>query len=342
VYGVDYDFPPGSLIKPQTRADINIQLSEGATIFYYVGHGAEDNLADEQIFQSRDIPNLTNGMKRAVFMAFSCDVGVYDSPSRRSMAEQFIQYETGGGVGSLCASQVSFISYNNALTDAFFTHLYPGRHVDPTRSVSESLRLAKSDMTVSSSYRKNSQRYNLFGDPGMRLPNPVDDLTFTTASVDTLRAGARQVAVIGGAGKALLGAGDPYSLRVEESAWYRRFPFTSSLAETTFVKPGSSVFVGTGTMDTGDLTVPFKVPVQLRYGDLARVRLILETPDGDHVATAVIPSVRAATGPSDDILGPVISMTLPEGIGAIQPGTTISASLNDTCFLAILGTSPGN
>ncbi len=342
VYGVDYDFPPGTLVKPQTRADINLQLSQGATIFYYVGHGAEDNLADEQIFQSRDIPNLTNAMKRPVFVAFSCDVGVFDSPTRRSMAEQFLQFDAGGAIGSICASQVSWISYNNALSDAFFSVLYPGRHVDVTRPVSEALRLAKVAMTISPSYRKNSQRYNLFGDPGMRLPNPVDDLSFTTASLDTLRAGARQVAVLSDSGKALLGAGDTYSLRVEESAWHRRFPFSSSLAETSFVKPGSSVFVGSGTMGSGDLRIPFKVPVQLRYGDLARVRLILETPDGDHVATAVIPSVRAATVPSTDVTGPAISLRLPDGVESVEPGAVVSASLTDTSGIAILGTSPGN
>jgi len=126
VYGVAYDFPPSSRVKPAMRADINSELSRGTTIFYYVGHGAEDNLADEQIFQSRDITNLTNGMKRAVFVAFSCDVGVFDSPSRLSMAEQFTLAENGGGIGAICASQVSFITPNNALSNAFFGNLYPG------------------------------------------------------------------------------------------------------------------------------------------------------------------------------------------------------------------------
>ncbi len=341
VYGVDYDFPPGSGVKPAARADINTELSAGATIFYYVGHGAEDNLADEQIFQSRDIPNLTNGMKRPVFMAFSCDVGVYDSPTRRSMAEEFIQYKAGGGIGSICASQLSYISLNNALTNAFFSHLYPGQHVDRTVSVAEALRLAKSDMTLTARYRTNSQRYNLLGDPGMRLPNPVDDLAFAAASLDTLWAGARQEAILPGTGKVLLGAGDTYNLRVEEAAWYPRYPYTSSLAETTFVKAGSTVFVGTGTMGSGDLVVPFKVPVRLRYGDEARVRLLVESPDGDHVAVARIPSVRSSIGPNDDVIGPAITLTFPNR-HAVQAGDPLIAALRDTSGIAILGTNPGN
>ncbi|MBD3869720.1 MAG: hypothetical protein IFK94_16495, partial [Acidobacteria bacterium] len=165
-YGVDYEFPPSSRVKPAMRVDINNEISSGGTIFYYVGHGAEDNLADEQIFQSRDIPNLTNRMMRSVFIAFSCDVGVFDSPSRLSMAEQFILAENGGGIGAICASQVSFIGPNDRLSNAFFMNLYPDRHVPKDVAPAEALFLAKNTYVNS---RGNSQRYNFFGDPGVIL-----------------------------------------------------------------------------------------------------------------------------------------------------------------------------
>jgi hypothetical protein len=171
---------------------------------------------------------------------------------------------------------------------------------------------------------------------------PVDDLSFAPASLDTLRAGARQVAMLSGAGKVLLGAGDRYSLRVEESAQYRRYPYLSSLAETTFVKPGAPVFVGSGTAGSGDLVIPFKVPVQLRYGDRARVRLWVESPDGDHVAVERMPAIRAAIGPNDDLVGPAISLGFADNRYRVRPGSELVAALTDTSGIAILGTSPGN
>ncbi len=342
VYGVDYDFPPGSGVKPGCRADINAGVNAGTTVFYYVGHGAEDNLADEQIFQSRDIPNLTNGMKRPVFLAFSCDVGVFDSPSRRSMAEQFIQHESGGAIGAICASQVSYTFNNDPLTEAFFANLFPDRHVSAEMTISGALLAAKAEMTLGTTYRSNSQRYNLFGDPGMSLPHPVDDLSFAASSVDTLRPGSRQTAVLAGAGKALLGAGDRYSLLVEESASRPRFPFTPALRETVFVRPGSPVFIGSGTMGNSDLIVPFKVPVQLNYGDEARVRLLVESPDGDHIAVAKISAVRSATGPNDDLIGPAINLAFEDNRYRVRPGEELIAALTDTSGIAILGTSPGN
>jgi len=340
IYGVDYDFPPGSATKPNTRADINAALNDGTTIFYYVGHGAQDNLADEQIFRSNDIANLVNGMRRPVFLAFSCDVGVYDSLVRRSMAEQFLIRTSGGAIGAICASQVSFSSYNSALANNYFDNLYPERHISATQTLSEALLQAKA--ALSPSFQPNSQRYNLMGDPAVRLPHPLDDLTFAPGSVDTLRAGARQEAVLNhGSAPVILGAGDAYHLLVEESAFDREFASGTTLP-LTFIKPGSSVFRGNGTMVSAELRVPFKVPVQLRYGDLARVRLILSTPEGEHCAVLQVPSVISETGPSDDVIGPRIALAFEDNRYRVRPGTPLTGALNDTSSIAILGTNPGN
>ncbi|MCK9994808.1 MAG: hypothetical protein KAH56_00845 [Candidatus Krumholzibacteria bacterium] len=354
IYGVAYDFPPSSRVKPAMRADINSDLSLGTTIFYYVGHGAEDNLADEQIFQSRDIANLSNGMKRGVFVAFSCDVGVFDSPSRLSMAEQFILAGNGGGIGSICASQVSFSGPNDLLSTAFFTNLYPGRSVSASVTPAEALLLGKNSM--SSFYQSNSQRYNFFGDPGMRLPNPQDDLTFAPASLDTLKAGALHSVVVNAAGaKVLFGAGDGYDLLVQDTRFDRGYinSWGDSIPEppegpvdvprwNTFVASGATVFAGTGVSDPGDLKVDFKVPIQIRYGDEARSRIVIDSLDEMHVAAEFVPSVQSSTGPSDDVLGPEMGLAFEDNRYKVTPGTILTATLADTSGIAILGTTPGN
>lgn len=342
IYGVTYPFPPSSRVKPAMRTDINNSLGQGATIYYYVGHGAEDNLSDEQIFQTKDIPNLDNGMKRPVFIAFSCDVGVYDSPRRLSMAEEFLLSENGGAIASVCASQVSFSGDNNQISNEFFGALYPERRVSQTVSLAEALRVGKGLLPFTS-VKINAQRYNLMGDPALVLPHPPDQLSFAAASVDTLKSGALQAVVLdAGAGQVLAGAGDAYRLRVEESAPDYEYLISIVGTTRTFVQPGATVFVGSGTMGTGDLTVPFKVPVQLKYGDRARVRLILDTPAGDFTAAETISAVRSATGPDNDIDGPRIAMAFEDDRFVVRPGTILTAVLEDTSGIAILGTSPGN
>jgi hypothetical protein len=340
-YGVDYPFPPSSTVKPACRAAINAGITAGTTLYYYVGHGAEDNLADEQIFQSRDIANLGNGRRRPLFVAFSCDVGVYDSPIRLSMAEQFLGYTAGGAIGAICASQVSWSTDNDAITEAFFRNLFPSRRVVAERSVGDALLLGKGQMGTID-YRANSQRYNLMGDPALRLPHPVDDLTLAETSLDTLRAGVRLAVVLAGSGKALLGAGDSYRLRVEESAAARTYPNTPSGGTGTWLESGAAVFVGEGTVGSGDLVVPFKVPAQIQYGNRGRVRLLVETPDGDHAAVQTVPAVRGSTGAVDDVRGPLIQLAFEGGRYRVRPGDALTAALSDTSGVSILGTTPGN
>ena len=355
IFGANYPFPPGSPNKEQVRMDINAALSAGTTIFHYIGHGAENNLADEQIFQSQDIVNLTNGMKRFAFIAFSCDVGVYDSPSRRSMAELFVAAENGGGIAAICASEVSWVGSNNVLSSAFYDNLYPGRHVDPEQTLAEALLQAKSEM-VFYSYRHNSQRYNLMCDPALNLPIPADDLSFAPTNVDTLRAGARQVVVLEEDGGVMLGAGDSYKVLVEESGYVAGYVYQMTDSTSvdnpnivtripmwkTYEERGSAVFNGSGTMNSSELRVPFKVPVQLRYGDLARLRLLLTGLDGTHVAFESVSAVRSATGPSDDVLGPQIDLGFEDNRYRVRAGDQMTAVLQDSSSIAILGTTPGN
>ena len=338
LYGVDYEAPPGSIAKSNLRAAINAELSQGTTMFYYVGHGSEDNLADEQIFLSQDIANLVNGMKRFVFVAFSCDVGVYDSFLNRSMAETFVLYGSGGAIGAIAASQVSFVWPNESLSDRFFESLFPEQHVDSDVSVGLALNLAKG--VLSSSYLANARRYNYFGDPATTLPHPVDDLQLATGSVDTLRSGQRQVVAFSDrAGKTLLGAGDTYELDVSDSYYLEPFQISQNEAaeDSSFVKAGDTVFRGSGTMTGGSLEIPFVAPQRLRYGDWARIRLIVDTPDGQHAAVARLSAVPGEVS-GDDVRGPLIDLAFPDGVTAVAPGTELVASLFDTSSIAILGT----
>ena len=348
IFAVDFPFAPGSRIKPEVRQTINAALSAGTTMFYYVGHGAEDNLADEQIFRTQDIAGLTNGLKRFVFLAFSCDVGVYDSIVRRSMAEEFVAGQAGGAIAAICASQVSFVSSNELLSEAFYSVLYPLRGVTPERSLGEALATAKGLMGASFN-GANAQRYTLFGDPATRLPHPDDSLGFATGSLDTLRTGRRHTAIVSD------GAGDAYSLLVNDSKQQMVFTaysyyWDSALGRYVYVnptdypwlKPGATVFRGTGTAGAGDLSVPFKAPLQLGLGDRGRVRMIVDDPDGGRTAVATVPVVSGGTGPSDDLMGPEIVLGFADGRYRVQPGTPLQMALSDTSGIAMLGTSPGN
>ena len=83
------------------------------------------------MFLTDDIFALNNGDERGLFLAFSCDVGIYDQVTKQSMAETFVSQERGAAIAAIAASQVSWVDPNDRLTRAFYASLFPGAVVDP-------------------------------------------------------------------------------------------------------------------------------------------------------------------------------------------------------------------
>ena len=335
LYMVEYPAPPGSVAKPAARQEARRLLNEGLTVFHYIGHGSENVLADEQLFLTEDIASLSNGARRGLFVAFSCDVGIYDSPVSQSMAELFVNQEAGGAIAAIAAAQVSFVYSNNDLSADFYRYLYPGRLVDAAYSPGEALLLAKR----ASLYLDNSQKYLLFGDPALRLPQPAAGLAFLPGSVDTLRAGvtAAALADLAGAG---FDPGAAYDLRVEESR--RERVITTVVPYLRYSLPGSSAFRGGGTAAADPLRVPFKTPLQLHYGAHGKVRLIVDGPEGALAVGVEVPVVAAASNKLDDLTGPAIALAFPDGRYRVPPGTALGGALADTSGVNVLGTTPNS
>ncbi|MHB8079014.1 MAG: type IX secretion system sortase PorU [Candidatus Krumholzibacteriia bacterium] len=333
LYMVEYPNPPGNPAKPAARQEARRLLSEGLTIFHFIGHGSENVLADEQLLLTEDIASLTNGARRGLFVAFSCDVGVYDSPLTQSMAEIFVSQAAGGAITAIAAAQASFINSNDELSADFYHYLYPDRLVNAALTPGEALLLAKR----ASFYLVNSQKYLLFGDPALRLPQPSAGLSFLPGSVDTLRAGLT-AAALAGLASAGLDPGAGYDLRVEES----RYDRVITNPYLRYSLPGAAAFRGGGTAATDPLRVPFRTPLQLHYGAHGKVRLIVDGPDGALATAAEVPVVAAVSEQMDDLTGPTIALAFPDGRYRVPPGTTLGAALADTSGVNVLGTTPNS
>lgn len=338
VYGINY--PLVGQYKPAARADLLNRLNAGQTIMYYVGHGSPTLLSDEQMMLGTDARALTNGERRFLFLALSCDVGMYAETTSQSMAEDMVISRDGGAIAAIAASMVSYVTSNNWLSNQYFSALYPQQHVRAEVTIGDALRAAKlalwqpdgNDFTM-----RNSRRYTLLGDPALRLPHPIDDLAFAADSLDTLRTGRPHLVAIDLAAQGVTaGTGVTYDLRVEESALDRRY-----YGVRTWREAGNTMFRGTGTAGEDPLTVPFLAPLQMRRGQMGRVRLIINDHGQERVAVARVPAVAAAAG-TDDHQGPTIALALENGRYRVQPGTSLQATLTDTSGINILGSNPSS
>ncbi len=332
------NYPKVGSYKPDARRALVSELGAGTSIFYYVGHGASDLLADEQVFRSEDIGRLTNGDRRFLFVAFSCDVGVFDNPTRQSMAEEFLTVGSGGAIGSITASWVSYITHNDSLSNGFYENLYPNRHVSDVQTVGEALIAAKATKRATSLAIKNGRRYNLLGDPALRIANPLDDVAFMAGSADSLLTGRvhRVQADLDAAG-IVSGPGTTYDLTVEDSGVLELYYPTDS-----WLRPGNTVFRGQGSLSVEDQTIPFLAPLTLRTGDAGRIRCIINDGDEAHAAVSIVDVALAAAGTGGDVQGPVVNLGFDDGQIRVRPGETLTAPLRDTSGVNILASNPAN
>ncbi len=343
VYLVDYPRVGGA--KPAAKAELTRQLNRGTTIFYYVGHGAPNNLADEQVFVLADVANLTNGNKRFLFMAFSCDVGIYDDYASQSMGEEFVTSANGGAIASIAASWLSYPSYNDQLSEGIFADIYPTQRVDENTTLGESLRVGKAGLWAQIGANltiRNARRYNLFGDPATHLPNPVDDLAFAPTSMDSLLTGRPHQVVLDLADQGLAAsASATYDLNVEESGVDVLY-YSGSTGDYYWRRAGNTAFHGTGAPANDPLIVPFLAPLQMRRGDLGRVRLVVNDGSSEQVAEIAVPVVGASANSGGDVAGPQIQLAFGDGLVRVPTGSSLQAVISDTSGVNTLGSNPGN
>jgi hypothetical protein len=339
LYLADYESPSGVFTKPLARQEARQLLNDGLSIFHYVGHGSDNVLADEQVFLTEDIYGLSNGMRRGVFLAFSCDVGIFDSSSRQSMAEVFTSQENGGAIAAIASSQVSWTGSNNVLSDYFYESLFPNRQVVGDVTLGSALLSAKMLIGATSS----SQRYLLHCDPGLNLFQPTSSLNFFAGSSDTL-GGGRTEAI-----KIILsdnGIADDnqvsYDLLVQESRQNKTATVDFSSISIDYWLPGATMFHGTGYADSDTLTVPFKVPLQIQYGEYGEMRLVVETPDSFRAVSVELPVAQVSVPLADDNEGPQISLAFEDNRYRVRAGDLLNSTLQDTSGISILGTNPGN
>jgi len=340
LYLEDYESPPGAMTKPLARQAARQYLNAGLSIFHYIGHGAENTLADEQVFITDDIYTLSNGMRRGIFVAFSCDVGVYDSSSRQSMAEVFTSQASGGTIAAIAASQVSWVYQNDTLSSFFYQSLFPDRQVTSTNTLGSGLNFAKVLIGSGSTFSMaNSQRYLLHGDPALRLTQPVSNLGFSDSCSDTLGGGRTEsVEIILSDYGITPGSQVSYDLFVQES----RHDMVTDTYNFHYWLPGSATFHGTGSVDSDTLVVPFKVPLQLQYGDYGKMRLVIYDGLNKRSTSLELPVAQVPLEPNDDFTGPQINLAFEDNRYRVRSGTLLNGAIQDTSGVSILGTNPGN
>ena len=361
------EYPAIQGIKPGSRLDFLQSWNDGALVINYVGHGSSVQMADEQVFLASDVGNLINGSRLPLFAAVSCTIGDFASPVAKSLSERLLLRDGGGVVATVTASEVTFIGPNTTFDFNFFRYVFRDTPFLSNPIGSGLLRTKFESLAFISGgsrlVEENNQKYNLLGDPAMRLLAPRRGIEFNAADVDTLVAGKRATI----RGTVLNGDGDPdpffngsVTLVVREPDDPSGYTREGDGYFIPYRYPGGTIFTGTADVVGGNFTFNFQVPRSAGTGVNAFVQAYAENSGGAAVGGASQVASRvtawdgaaidnqvvfAAPDPGDSTVAavdgaPRTVLGFKDGETIPKPGAVLRAVIRDGDGINTLSTTP--
>ena len=177
---------------PKVNKATKDAIEVGALVVNYFGHGGEDGLAKERIFDKNDAQDINNVCKFNMFVTVTCEYTKFDDPNRDTSGEFTFWNKNGGAISLITTTRQIFVTvgvaYNEVLDDylfAFGSNDYP--------AIGEVLRLTKTDNNIAGLTQK--RLVFLIGDPAMKLAFAQPDIRLTrvndvdvTQPIDALKA----------------------------------------------------------------------------------------------------------------------------------------------------------
>ncbi|OFX38690.1 MAG: hypothetical protein A2W95_14355 [Bacteroidetes bacterium GWA2_40_14] len=152
---------------PDVTNVINEQVTQGALIIDYVGHGNPRILTHEEVLSSSDVRSWTNWNKLSVFVTASCEVGRFDDYERTSLGEWMVLNPNGGGVAAFTTTRVVYSGGNHDLNTNFFEAVF-----NTDYRLGDVIRVAKANTSGDT----NKRNFSLLGDPALKLPVPKNKI----------------------------------------------------------------------------------------------------------------------------------------------------------------------
>lgn len=160
---------------PKARQDIFNAFEKGALVFNYLGHGGEDGLAHERVWEKTDGQNVQNRYKYPLFITITCEFSRFDNPYRPTAGEYTYWNPRGGAISMITTVRSIFQgpaeNFNDRLSQYLFSY---GQGAGLETTIADALRRAKN-----SSPNSSTNVVFFLGDPAMRLAIPKPQIKLT-------------------------------------------------------------------------------------------------------------------------------------------------------------------
>ena len=163
----------GGYRYPKAREELFNAFEKGSLVFNYLGHGGEDGLSGERIWEKTDGQNLKNQYRYPLFITITCDFSRFDNPYHPTAGEYTYWNPKGGAISMITTTrsigQYSAENFNDKLSEYLFSY-----DSNEYSTMAESLRLAKNSNPNAS---VNVVFY--LGDPAIMLAIPKPKINLT-------------------------------------------------------------------------------------------------------------------------------------------------------------------
>lgn len=145
--------------------DIQAGLDEGMLITTYAGHGDVTGWAGERIFETGDVPSLTNSTKLTFMNLLTCLNGYFAQPYYYSLAEEFVVRPGKGAAAAFAPSGLGYLWEHEILGKELFSSIFKKGNklfgvITTESKINAFARGASEDIL---------KTYTLFGDPAGRV-----------------------------------------------------------------------------------------------------------------------------------------------------------------------------
>lgn len=159
---------------PQAKEEFLNEIQSGALVFNYFGHGNEEFLGRERLFEKLDAQNLYNKNRYPLFITITCEFTRFDDPTRKSGGEFLYWNPNGGAISTIATNRQIAVNTGLTMNDYINERLYNfGGNGYP--SIAEALRQVKLLPNTSS----NRRVVAYIGDPALFLAIPKPKVVLT-------------------------------------------------------------------------------------------------------------------------------------------------------------------
>jgi hypothetical protein len=345
---------------PDAKREISAALNRGTLLLNYSGHGGPNGLAQEEIFTKEDALALTNKDKLAVFVTATCSFGWWDLDETQSGAEALLLNPNGGAVAMMTTVRLVYTSggtttLNAGLNRALNISMFEMDQDGLPKRLGDILAETK-NTTVG--LQGNSRKFNLLGDPSMRIGLPAGNAVVAQLNetpLDTQSGQMKALDLVKIAGEVQTSAGTThtgFNGKVDVSVFdaERKVPLLVRFYNPTdyFRQREDLLWRGEVQAVNGKFQAEFVVPKDISYSNESG-RIAVYARDSDFQAIGYSENFivgGTSANPPNDVSGPQIRLFLNDTTfvagQTIQEDPELIVQLYDASGINTVGTGVGH